>query len=63
MLCKDAIFIMTSNLANDKIADHAMQLRREAEFSAKQRSNSNGMEGRRLQAILENYRKKCRSLW
>lgn len=28
--CKDAVFIMTSNLANDEIAEHALQLRREA---------------------------------
>ncbi|OXU21902.1 hypothetical protein TSAR_002413 [Trichomalopsis sarcophagae] len=29
--CKDAIFIMTSNLASEEIAEHAMQLREEAE--------------------------------
>lgn len=29
--CKDAIFVMTSNLAADEIAQHALQLRREAE--------------------------------
>ncbi len=28
--CKDAIFIMTSNLASEVIADHAVQLREEA---------------------------------
>ncbi|GAB1604807.1 hypothetical protein Ahia01_000762200 [Argonauta hians] len=28
--CKDALFIMTSNLANDEIASHAIQLREEA---------------------------------
>jgi ATP-dependent Clp protease ATP-binding subunit ClpB len=39
--CKDAIFIMTSNLANDEIADHALQLRHEAEIAAKQRKNGN----------------------
>ena len=38
--CKDAIFIMTSNLANDEIADHALQLRHDAEIVAKQRTNS-----------------------
>jgi len=32
---------MTSNLANDEIADHALQLRHEAEVAAKQRANSN----------------------
>uniref|UniRef100_A0A3P8TMT2 Mitochondrial disaggregase n=1 Tax=Amphiprion percula TaxID=161767 RepID=A0A3P8TMT2_AMPPE len=29
--CKDAIFIMTSNVASDEIAQHALQLRQEAE--------------------------------
>lgn len=29
--CKDAIFIMTSNLASDEIAEHGLELRREAE--------------------------------
>lgn len=29
--CKDAIFVMTSNLASDEIAEHALQLRRDAE--------------------------------
>ena len=28
--CKDAIFIMTSNLASEEIADHGVQLREEA---------------------------------
>jgi len=28
--CKDAIFIMTSNLASDEIAEHAVMLRKEA---------------------------------
>uniref|UniRef100_T1JLA4 Uncharacterized protein n=1 Tax=Strigamia maritima TaxID=126957 RepID=T1JLA4_STRMM len=35
--CKDAIFIMTSNLASDEIANHAMQLRKEAEEIGTQR--------------------------
>ncbi|KAK7867768.1 hypothetical protein R5R35_002267 [Gryllus longicercus] len=29
--CKNAIFVMTSNLASDEIAEHALQLRREAQ--------------------------------
>ena len=33
--CKDAIFVMTSNLANDEIAQHAVRLRREAEEAKK----------------------------
>ncbi|XP_038056781.1 caseinolytic peptidase B protein homolog isoform X2 [Patiria miniata] len=35
--CKDAIFVMTSNLASDEIARYGLQLRREAEEIAKQR--------------------------
>ncbi|KAF4521273.1 hypothetical protein B566_EDAN008476 [Ephemera danica] len=35
--CKDAIFVMTSNLASDEIAEHGLQLRREAEEVSKQR--------------------------
>lgn len=33
--CKDAIFVMTSNLANEEIAAHALQLRKEARKAAK----------------------------
>ncbi|XP_057377244.1 mitochondrial disaggregase-like isoform X4 [Daphnia carinata] len=40
-ICKDAIFIMTSNLANDEIADHALRLRHEAEMASKRRANNN----------------------
>ncbi|XP_045582352.2 mitochondrial disaggregase [Procambarus clarkii] len=35
--CKDAIFIMTSNLGSDEIAEYGMQLRAEAEKITKQR--------------------------
>uniref|UniRef100_A0A1B6LFU2 AAA+ ATPase domain-containing protein n=1 Tax=Graphocephala atropunctata TaxID=36148 RepID=A0A1B6LFU2_9HEMI len=35
--CKDAIFVMTSNLASDEIAEHALQLRREAKDLMDQR--------------------------
>lgn len=35
--CKEAIFIMTSNLASDEIAEHALQLREEAEKLSKER--------------------------
>ncbi|XP_068241955.1 mitochondrial disaggregase-like isoform X2 [Palaemon carinicauda] len=35
--CKDAIFIMTSNLASDEIAEYGIQLREEAEKITKQR--------------------------
>jgi ATP-dependent Clp protease ATP-binding subunit ClpB len=33
--CKNAIFIMTSNLASSEIAEHALQLRRESEEIAR----------------------------
>ena len=39
--CKNAIFIMTSNLASTEIADHALQLRREAEDIARERYAGN----------------------
>lgn len=39
--CRDALFIMTSNLANDEIASHAVQLRAEAEETARQRYSGN----------------------
>ena len=29
IICKDAIFIMTSNLANEEIANYAVMLRKE----------------------------------
>lgn len=35
--CKDAIFIMTSNLASEEIAEHGLQLRAEAAEIHKQR--------------------------
>ncbi|XP_052078272.1 caseinolytic peptidase B protein homolog [Mytilus californianus] len=35
--CKDAIFIMTSNLASEVIAEHALQLRKEADEMDKQK--------------------------
>ena len=38
--CKDAIFIMTSNLAQDEIAKYGMELRREAEELETQRYSS-----------------------
>lgn len=36
--CKNAIFVMTSNLASTEIADHALQLRREADDIAQERA-------------------------
>ncbi|KAM7443876.1 hypothetical protein ABFA07_007448 [Porites harrisoni] len=37
IVCKDAIFVMTSNLASDEIANHALELRREAKEAAEHR--------------------------
>uniref|UniRef100_A0A8B9BEB2 ClpB family mitochondrial disaggregase n=1 Tax=Anser brachyrhynchus TaxID=132585 RepID=A0A8B9BEB2_9AVES len=39
--CKDAIFIMTSNVASDEIAQHALQLRQEAMEISKKRIAEN----------------------
>lgn len=39
--CKDAIFIMTSNVASDEIAHHALQLRREAQEQSRRRLAEN----------------------
>ena len=39
--CTDAIFIMTSNLASEEIAQHALELREEAENIDKQRQTGN----------------------
>lgn len=48
--CKDAIFVMTSNLASDEIASHGMQLRREAEKIMKERQAS--LEGENIMPLL-----------
>ncbi|KAK3754788.1 hypothetical protein QZH41_012786 [Actinostola sp. cb2023] len=43
--CKDAIFVMTSNLASNEIANHALELRRETqEASATRKDESDIME-------------------
>ncbi|XP_028655215.1 caseinolytic peptidase B protein homolog [Erpetoichthys calabaricus] len=39
--CKDAIFIMTSNVASDEIAQHALQLRQEAQEISRRRIAEN----------------------
>uniref|UniRef100_A0A665U388 Uncharacterized protein n=1 Tax=Echeneis naucrates TaxID=173247 RepID=A0A665U388_ECHNA len=39
--CKDAIFIMTSNVASDEIAQHALQLRHEAEVVSRRKLADN----------------------
>ncbi|NXA48773.1 CLPB protein, partial [Nothocercus julius] len=39
--CKDAIFIMTSNVASEEIAQHALQLRQEALEMSKKRLAEN----------------------
>jgi len=40
--CKEAIFIMTSNVANEEIAEHALKLRREAETAKQHREAIDG---------------------
>ena len=37
IVCKDAIFVMTSNLASEEIANHVLELRKEAKLAAEQR--------------------------
>ena len=45
--CKEAIFVMTSNLASEEIAQHALQLRKEGERAAKTyRRSEQGMKNR-----------------
>ena len=39
--CKDAMFIMTSNLASEEIAHHAIQLRQEANKMTAMRGATN----------------------
>ena len=38
--CKDAIFVMTSNLASDEIASHALKLRKEGKKAAEKYRHS-----------------------
>lgn len=41
--CKNAIFIMTSNLASDEIAQHGLSLREEVTLARKQRLQQSGL--------------------
>ena len=50
IVCKDAIFIMTSNLASEEIANHALELRRETKEAAEQREEGT-MTSSRLFAL------------
>lgn len=52
MECKNAIFIMTSNLASEEIAEHAMQLREEAERLLSQRLDKNSNEDQEPEHIV-----------
>lgn len=45
--CKDAIFIMTSNLASDEIADHGLQLRRAVDKLKAERLNMPDYKGQK----------------
>lgn len=40
--CKDAIFVMTSNLASTEIAEHALRLRKEASLAVSTYKNKQG---------------------
>ena len=56
--CKEAIFVMTSNLASDEIAQHALQLRKEGERAAKTyRRSEQGMK--KNQVFLFDERSSC----
>ena len=46
--CKDAIFVMTSNLANEEIAAHALQLRKEAKAAAQKYRQQSDKDGEKL---------------
>lgn len=52
--CKDAIFIMTSNIASDEIAQHALQLRQEAEEVSRRKLADNLGERNTQTYILNN---------
>lgn len=50
--CKDAIFIMTSNLASDEIAEHGLELRKEVEkIKAERLATKNPKESEKLDNI------------
>lgn len=59
--CKDAIFIMTSNLASDEIAAHGLELRKEAERISQQRRKGNLGKGNKEYQALETKDKHCLS--
>ncbi|KAK0073001.1 hypothetical protein PV325_010397, partial [Microctonus aethiopoides] len=50
--CKNAIFVMTSNLASEEIAEHAMQLRSESERLLTQRFGNNSDEDQAPEQIV-----------
>lgn len=52
--CKDAIFIMTSNVASEEIAQHALQLRQEAMEMSKNRIAENLGTGVSIRKSLRN---------
>ena len=55
IVCNDAIFVMTSNLAGEEIANHVLELRRKAKKAAK-RGEEGTMTSSRLFS-LEMFRK------
>ena len=50
IVCKDAIFIMTSNLASEEIADYVKEMRSEAKEAAERREEGT-MTSSRLFAL------------
>ena len=46
--CRDAIFVMTSNLASDEIGSHGLQLRKEAEAAAREYRKTDRGVSRRI---------------
>ncbi|KAK7155961.1 hypothetical protein R3I94_006128 [Phoxinus phoxinus] len=52
--CKDAIFIMTSNVASDEIAHHALQLRQEAQEQSRRRLAENLEEVQKSEITISN---------
>lgn len=60
-MCKDAVFVMTSNLASDEIAQHAIQLRKEAEDLNNERieKDKKGKESAYLRPLTVLHHQKC----
>ncbi|KAI5712785.1 hypothetical protein M8J76_010766 [Diaphorina citri] len=53
--CKDAIFVMTSNLASNEIAQHALQLRKEGEEFSKRTPSISKSQGSNLDVTISRH--------